>query len=41
MENHEISRCTLMKGGGAALAGMTVLWVAGPAQAFLVTRTRS
>ncbi|HEX2279251.1 MAG TPA: molybdopterin-dependent oxidoreductase, partial [Candidatus Tectomicrobia bacterium] len=34
MENHEVSRRTLLKGGGAALAGMTVLRVAGPAQAF-------
>src|SRR5215218_2686025 len=34
MEHHEVSRRTLLKGGGAALAGMTVLRVAGPAQAF-------
>jgi DMSO/TMAO reductase YedYZ molybdopterin-dependent catalytic subunit len=34
MEKQEVSRRTLLKGGGAALAGMTVLRVAGPAQAF-------
>ena len=34
MEHQEVSRRTLLKGGGAALAGMTVLRVAGPAQAF-------
>ena len=34
MENYEVSRRTVLKGGGAALAGMTVLRVAGPAQAF-------
>jgi DMSO/TMAO reductase YedYZ molybdopterin-dependent catalytic subunit len=30
----EVSRRTLLKGGGAALAGLTVLQVAGPAHAF-------
>jgi hypothetical protein len=34
MEHQEVSRRTLLKGGGAALAGMTVFRVAGPAQAF-------
>jgi DMSO/TMAO reductase YedYZ molybdopterin-dependent catalytic subunit len=34
MENQDISRRTLLKDGGAALAGLTVLQVAGPAQAF-------
>jgi hypothetical protein len=34
MENYEVSRRTVLKGGGAALAGMTALRVAGPAQAF-------
>src|SRR5438067_835813 len=34
MDNQEISRRTLLKGGRAALAGLTVLQVAGPAQAF-------
>jgi DMSO/TMAO reductase YedYZ molybdopterin-dependent catalytic subunit len=32
--NREVSRRTLLKGGGAALAGLTVLQVAGPAHAF-------
>ena len=34
MEHQDISRRTLLKDGGAALAGLTVLRVAGPAQAF-------
>ena len=34
MESQDLSRRTLLKGGGAALAGLTVLRVAGPAQAF-------
>jgi DMSO/TMAO reductase YedYZ molybdopterin-dependent catalytic subunit len=34
METHDVSRRTLLKGGGAAVAGLTVLQVAGPAQAF-------
>jgi DMSO/TMAO reductase YedYZ molybdopterin-dependent catalytic subunit len=34
METHDVSRRTLLKGGGAAVAGLTVLRVAGPAQAF-------
>jgi DMSO/TMAO reductase YedYZ molybdopterin-dependent catalytic subunit len=34
MENQNISRRTLLKSGGSALAGLTVLSVAGPAQAF-------
>jgi DMSO/TMAO reductase YedYZ molybdopterin-dependent catalytic subunit len=34
METHEVSRRTLLKGGSAAVAGLTVLRVAGPAQAF-------
>ena len=34
MEHQDISRRTLLKGGGAALAGLTVLRVAGPAHAF-------
>src|SRR5512132_210939 len=34
MEHQEVSRRTLLKGGGAALAGMTVFRVTGPAQAF-------
>jgi DMSO/TMAO reductase YedYZ molybdopterin-dependent catalytic subunit len=34
METHELSRRTLLKGGGAALAGLTALRVAGPAEAF-------
>jgi DMSO/TMAO reductase YedYZ molybdopterin-dependent catalytic subunit len=34
MENQDISRRTLLKGGGAALAGLTMLRVAGPTQAF-------
>ncbi|HMC73795.1 MAG TPA: molybdopterin-dependent oxidoreductase, partial [Terriglobales bacterium] len=32
--NREVSRRTLLKGGGAALAGLTMLQVAGPAHAF-------
>jgi hypothetical protein len=32
--NPEVSRRTLLKGGGAALAGLTMLQVAGPAHAF-------
>jgi DMSO/TMAO reductase YedYZ molybdopterin-dependent catalytic subunit len=34
MENQDISRRTLLKGGGTALAGLTTLRIAGPAQAF-------
>src|SRR5919198_1659722 len=34
METRDVSRRTLLKGGGAAVAGLTVLRVAGPAQAF-------
>jgi DMSO/TMAO reductase YedYZ molybdopterin-dependent catalytic subunit len=34
MENQDVSRRTLLKGGAAALAGLTVLRVAGPAHAF-------
>jgi DMSO/TMAO reductase YedYZ molybdopterin-dependent catalytic subunit len=34
MEHQNVSRRTLLKGGGAALAGLTVLRVAGPAPAF-------
>jgi hypothetical protein len=34
MDVHEVSRRTLLKGGSAAVAGLTVLQVAGPAQAF-------
>ena len=34
MKNQDVSRRTLLKGGGAALAGLTVLRVAGPAHAF-------
>jgi DMSO/TMAO reductase YedYZ molybdopterin-dependent catalytic subunit len=34
MVNQEMSRRTLLKGGGAALAGLTTLQVAGPAHAF-------
>jgi DMSO/TMAO reductase YedYZ molybdopterin-dependent catalytic subunit len=34
MEHQNVSRRTLLKGGGAALAGLTVLRVAGPAHAF-------
>ena len=34
MEHPDVSRRTLLKGGGAALAGLTVLRVAGPAHAF-------
>jgi DMSO/TMAO reductase YedYZ molybdopterin-dependent catalytic subunit len=34
MEAHEVSRRTLLKGGSAAFAGLTVLQVAGPAHAF-------
>ena len=33
MSNRDISRRTLLKGGGAALAGLSVLRVAGPAHA--------
>jgi hypothetical protein len=33
MDHQNISRRTLLKGGGAALAGLTVLRVAGPAHA--------
>ena len=38
VEHQEVSRRTLLKGGGAALAGLTVLRVAGPAHAFPVRR---
>ena len=34
MGDQDMTRRTLLKGGGAALAGMTVLRVAGPASAF-------
>ena len=34
MSNQDVSRRTLLKGGGAALAGLTVMRVAGPAHAF-------
>ena len=34
MSNQDVSRRTLLKGGGAALMGLTVLRVAGPVQAF-------
>ncbi len=34
METQELSRRTLLKGGGAAVAGLSVLRVAGPAHAF-------
>ena len=34
MSNQDVSRRTLLKGGGAALMGLTVLRVAGPAHAF-------
>jgi DMSO/TMAO reductase YedYZ molybdopterin-dependent catalytic subunit len=34
MVNQELSRRTLLKGGGAALAGLTTIQVAGPAHAF-------
>ena len=34
MEHQDVSRRTLLKGGAAALAGLTVLRVAGPAHAF-------
>src|SRR4051812_6841018 len=34
METRDISRRTLLKSGGAALAGLSVLQVAGPSQAF-------
>jgi DMSO/TMAO reductase YedYZ molybdopterin-dependent catalytic subunit len=34
METHDVSRRTLLKGGSAAVAGLTMLRVAGPAQAF-------
>ena len=33
-ETHDVSRRTLLKGAGATLAGMTMLRVAGPANAF-------
>ena len=34
MEHQDVSRRTWLKGGGAALAGLTMLRVAGPAHAF-------
>ena len=34
MGEHDLSRRTLLKGGGAVLAGLSVLQVAGPAEAF-------
>ena len=34
MRNQELSRRTLFKGGGAAVAGLGALQVAGPAHAF-------
>ena len=34
MVNHDISRRALLKGSGAAFAGLTTLQVAGPTQAF-------
>ncbi len=34
MKQHLVSRRTMLKGGGAAVAGLTVMQVAGPAQAF-------
>ena len=34
MSHRDVSRRTLLKGGGAALAGLSVLRVAGPAHAF-------
>jgi DMSO/TMAO reductase YedYZ molybdopterin-dependent catalytic subunit len=34
MQKHAMSRRTLLKGGGASVAGLTVLQVAGPAHAF-------
>jgi len=34
MSHQDVSRRTLLKGGGAALAGLSVLGVAGPARAF-------
>jgi hypothetical protein len=34
MEHQEVSRRMLLKGGSAAVAGLTVLQVAGPARAF-------
>jgi DMSO/TMAO reductase YedYZ molybdopterin-dependent catalytic subunit len=34
VEQHDLSRRNLLKGGGAMLAGLTVLQVAGPSQAF-------
>ncbi len=34
MDEHDVSRRTLLKGGGAVLAGATVAQVAGPASAF-------
>ncbi len=40
-EHQDVSRRTLLKGGGAALAGLTVLRVAGPAHAFPAMATGS
>ena len=34
MKQKHVSRRTMLKGGGAALAGLTVMQVAGPAHAF-------
>ena len=34
MDHHDVSRRTLLKGGGAMLAGATVAQVGGPASAF-------
>ena len=34
MVNHVMSRRSLLKGGGAALAGLSTVQVAGPAYAF-------
>ena len=34
MKQKNVSRRSVLKGGGAALAGLTVMQVAGPAQAF-------
>src|SRR5688572_26250217 len=34
MKQGDVSRRTMLKGGGAALAGITVMRVAGPAEAF-------
>ena len=36
----DVSRRTMLKGGGAALAGLTVLRVAGPAHAFEESRAQ-